>query len=254
MNKDNQTVNRLPLSNNWDSLESINSNDCTRKSFARDHDDVVPKPPDITTSLGPILISKEKYESICRHAINDHECGYYQQIGIDPISNEDWPKDSRPIIKIPPPSPPPPPPGPLKRQFASERIPSETFGQELIRTTKENHTKIEKEKEYKNKIFAEKVENRYNELMEFLTDKYYEQVVSCLKYNAGNGKHQAFMNFKYEDFKANMPTLGKPKEIQKKWIEEMKNPNSIFLKEKRPLEGISYDCWGNGSFTVHFKW
>ena len=249
MNKDNQTVNRVSLSNNLDSLESINSNDCRRKRFGCDYDDVEPKTPDMTKSLWPILISKEKYESIRRHAINDHECGYYKQMGIDPISNEDWPKDSSPPL-----SPPPPPPGPLKRQFASERIPSETFGQELIRTTKENHTRIEKEKEYKKKIFDEKVENRYNELMEFLTEKYYEQVVSCLKYNAENGKQQAYMNFKYEDFKANMPTLGKPKEIQKKWIEEMKNHNSIFLKEKRPLEGISYDCWGNGSFTVHFTW
>jgi len=252
MNKDNQTVNPVSLSNNLDSLEPINSNECRRKRFECDYD-VEPKTPDITASHRPILISKEKYESIRRDAINDHECGYYQQIGIVPISNEDGSNDSSPIIKIPSPSPPPPP-GPLKRSFASERIPSESFGEELIRTTKVNSIRIDKERKYEQQIFNEKIENRYNEVMKFLTEKYYEQVVSCLKYNAENGKHQAYMNFKYDDFKANMPTLGKPKEIQKKWIEEMKNPKSIFLKEKRPLEGISYDCWGNGSFTVHFTW
>ena len=58
MNKDNQTVNLVSLSNNLDYLESINSNDCRRKRFGCDYDDVEPKTPDTTTSLWPILISK----------------------------------------------------------------------------------------------------------------------------------------------------------------------------------------------------
>tara|TARA_A100001015_G_scaffold308460_1_gene406127 strand:+ start:129 stop:785 length:657 start_codon:yes stop_codon:yes gene_type:complete len=200
-------------------------------------------------------VTKEQYDSIRRHAINDHECGYYQEEDKDPIGFGKWPNEPLPIIKVPSPSPPPPPPpGPLKRTFASERIPSESFGEELIRTTKVNRIRIEKDKEYKKKIFDEKVENRYNELMEFLTDKYYEKVVSCLKYNAENGKYQAYMNFTYEDFKANMPTLGKPKEIQRKWFKEIRTPSSKFLKGRRPLQDICVDCWGNAAFTVHFKW
>lgn len=225
------------------------------------------------TQLHP-NVTKQQYDSIRRHAVNDHECGYYQQQDIDPFSIGKWPNEPKPILTYKtngPPSPSsspllhintsssPPPPPPLKRSFASERVPSETFGEELLRITKVNRNRIEKEMEYKKKKFDEKVKTRHDELMKFLTEKYYGEVVSCLQHNAKNGKYEAYMNFKYEDFKANMPTLGKPREIQRKWLAEMKNPNSVFLKDetyldKRALIGISTDCWGNSAFTVHFKW
>ena len=201
----------------------------------------------------PISVTKQQYDSIRRHAINDHELGYYEEQNKDPLGLGKWPNDPRPIVKIPSPSPPPPP-APLKRTFASERIPSESFGEELIRTSKANLIRIEQEKEEKQRKFMLKVANRYKELMEFLTSKYYEQVVSCLKYNAEHGKNEAYMNFTYEDFKANMPTLGKPRQIQCKWLNEMKNPDSSYLNGRRPLQDISFDCWGNGAFTVHFTW
>lgn len=212
----------------------------------------------MSNQIRPSVITKDQYDSICRNAINDHNGGYYKNMNEDPLEpGRDWP-----FVTVPN-SPkfnksskdPPPPPGPIKRTFASERIPSETIAEELARISKENQKRIANEKEEKNNDFKQKAEGRYKELMEFLTDKYYNQVVSCLQFNAKEkGKREAFMNFTYEDFKANMPTLGKPRAIQRKWIEEMKNPNSIFLKGKRPLQGISYDCWGNGSFTVHFTW
>ncbi len=243
LSHDHHDLCRVSLSNNWDSIEPINTNECRRQRFVDGCYDVEPKTPDIT-------ISKEKYDYFRRHVINDNELDYYEEQDKDPLTVAQ--SVTSPIIKPTPLQPPPPPT--LKRTFASERIPSESFGEELIRTTKINRTRIEKEKEYKKKIFDEKVENRYNELMEFLTNKYYEQVVSCLKYNAENGKHQAYMNFTYEDFKANMPTLGNPKEIQRKWLKEIKTPSSKFLKGRRPLQDISVDCWGNAAFTVHFKW
>ena len=99
------------------------------------------------TQLHP-SVTKEQYDSIRRHAINDHELGYYEEIDQDPLGFGKWPNEPHPTINIPSPSPPPPPPGPLKRQFASERIPSESFGEELIRTTNINRTRIEKEKEF----------------------------------------------------------------------------------------------------------
>ena len=201
----------------------------------------------------PISVTKQQYDSIRRNSINDHEFGYYKEIGMNPIGLGKWPNDPNHIIKIPSPSPPPPP-APLKRTFASERIPSESFGEELLRTSNINRIRIEEEKEDKQRKFMIKVENRYKELMKFLTNKYYEQLVSCLKYNAKNGKNEAYMNFTYEDFKANMPTLGKPRQIQSKWLDEMKNPDSRYLNGRRPLQDITFDCWGNGAFTVHFTW
>ena len=236
MDKDNQHFNRLPLANNWDYLATSNLSECRRESFGDEYDSLEPKTPEI-------IISKKKYSSICRNSINEHERGFYQEKEEDLYSFGKWTDE-----------PPPPPPGPLKRSFASERIPSESFGEELVRITEVNLIRIEKDKEYKKKIFDEKVKNKYNNLMEFLTDKYYDQVVSYLKYNAECGKHEAYMNFTYEDFKANMPTLGKPRKIQSNWLHEMKNPTSSFLKGRRPLQDISFGCWGNGSFTVLFTW
>ena len=246
MDKDNSPIYRVPLYNNWDYLEQSKTIDCKRERFGCGYDPSEPKTPDI-------IISKDNYDSIRRHAINDHECSYYKEQGINPIGFRECPNNQHPIIKIPS-NCPPPPPGPLKRTFASERIPSESFGEELIRRSKANLIRIEQEKEEKQRKFMLKVANRYKELMEFLTSKYYEQVVSCLKYNAEHGKNEAYMNFTYEDFKANMPTLGKPRQIQSKWLNEMKNPDSSYLNGRRPLQDISFDCWGNGAFTVHFTW
>lgn len=246
MNKYNHTIERLQLSNNMDYLKPIKSNEFKHERFGYGYDDSEPKTHDN-------VISKENYDIICGHIINDHACSYYKEQGIDSIGLGKLPNYPTPIVTTNYNSAPPPP-GPLKRSFASERIPSESFGEELSNTAKVNSIMIEKEKEYKQNIFDKKVENRYNELMEFLTEIYYHSVVSCLKFNAEKGKMEAFMNFNYDNFKANMPTMGKPREIQRNWIEEMKNPNSIFLKGKRPLEGINYDCWGNRSFTVHFTW
>ena len=150
--------------------------------------------------------------------------------------------------------PPPPPPPTLKRTFASERIPSETFADELLKKSKENLNRITIEREQKKVEFDKLVETRYNELMEFLTEKYYDEVVSCLNFNAEKGRMEAFMNFEYDDFKANMPTMGKPREIQNKWLDEMKNPASTYLSGRRPLQGINFHCWGNPAFTVQFNW
>lgn len=201
-------------------------------------------------------ITKQEYDSICVNAINNHHGGYFKDNNENPLEpGKEWPFVTVPRSPVFNKSihPPPPPPGRLYRTFASERIPSETFVEELCRTTKENLTRIEKNNKCQ-KNFDEKLKHRYNELMIILTDKYYRQLVSCLKYNAKNGKNEAYMNFVYEDFKANMPTMGKPKEIQRKWLKEMQTPDSIYLQGRRSLTGIVFDCWGNGAFTVRFTW
>ena len=243
---------RVPSNKLYDKL-IISPFDEKRKRFIAGYDESDVETPDIN-------VTKKHYNNIQYASDNKRDCDLYTDVPLEMLSrgNSSWhPNNSKfdiPVTPIELNLPPPPPPPSLKRTFASERIPSETFADELLKKSKENLNRITIEREQKKVEFDKLVETRYNELMEFLTEKYYDEVVSCLNFNAEKGKMEAFMNFEYDDFKANMPTMGKPREIQRSWLEEMKNPNSIFLKEKRPLVGIHCDCWGNGAFTVQFKW
>ena len=76
------------------------------------------------------------------------------------------------------------------------------------------------------------------------------------------------MNFDKNDFKANFPGLGYPKEFMRSWFDELSDPNSKYLpdiyikdyfeysdsKKKISLQGIDISIWNNGSNTVVFKW
>ena len=249
---------RVESDDSYDKLITATINE-RRKRFVAGYNESDIETPDIN-------VTKKHYNNIQYASDNKRDCDLYADVPLDMLSrgNSSWhPNNSKvdistfdiPVtpIELNLPHPPPPPPT-LKRTFASERIPSETFADELLKKSKENLNRITIEREQKKVEFDKLVETRYNELMEFLTEKYYHKVVECLNFNAEKGKMEAFMNFEYDDFKANMPTMGKPREIQSKWLEEMKNPNSIFLKDKRALVGIHSDCWGNGAFTVQFKW
>ena len=94
------------------------------------------------------------------------------------------------------------------------------------------------------------------------------------------------MNFDYNDFKADFPELGNPKEVCQRWLSEMCNPESKYLPYKKPeyfhsqyethfhnlpaladaqynvseppekdhFSGLQFDVWNNAAFTVHFTW
>jgi hypothetical protein len=94
------------------------------------------------------------------------------------------------------------------------------------------------------------------------------------------------MNFEYEDFKADFPELGRPKEVCERWLAEMTNSDSKYLPYKTPeyfesqyethfdslaamadgqysvseppvrdhFSGLQFDVWNNKSFTVRFTW
>jgi hypothetical protein len=97
---------------------------------------------------------------------------------------------------------------------------------------------------------------------------------------------EKYMNFEYNDFKADFPELGKPKEVCERWLGEMTNPDSKYLPYKTPeyfesqyerhfdslaamadgqysvseppprdhFSGLQFDVWNNSAFTVKFTW
>ena len=86
------------------------------------------------------------------------------------------------------------------------------------------------------------------------------------------GKREKYMNFDYNDFKANFPGLGKPYEVCIRWLTEMTKENSVYVPYKLNLDqqiiysditknpikdhfaGLKFDVWNNKNFTVHFTW
>ena len=51
-----------------------------------------------------------------------------------------------------------------------------------------------------------------------------------------------------------------PSSFCAKWLREMSNANSMSLTmcvaphREAFLEGVDFDVWNNGAFTVHFEW
>lgn len=104
-----------------------------------------------------------------------------------------------------------------------------------------------------------KMEEVKKEKFEFLNDKYFDMIQRKIMNFSKKGKREAYINFDYEDFKANCRGLGNPKQFQRLWIDSITNPNSSYLPvdkhgKTKSLEGLRADIWGNGLFTTHFTW
>ena len=125
-----------------------------------------------------------------------------------------------------------------------------------IKAEEENVNKKEETPEE----FEKRVATTRDEKYTFLTDKYFESIVRGITNSAKKGKHERYINFDRDDFKANCKGLGFPSEFQKAWLEEMQNPESIYLEKfqtednKVSLEGIEFEIWNNKAYTTVFKW
>jgi len=111
----------------------------------------------------------------------------------------------------------------------------------------------------KKEEFIEKKRVRRDEVMTFLTQKYLKSTRESIIRAAKKGINEKYINFARDDFKANFPGLGTPKEFQSDWLTEMCNPESKYFNgdeelKKMCLDGIKFDIWNNSSFTTHFTW
>ena len=109
-------------------------------------------------------------------------------------------------------------------------------------------------------IDKEKImEEKKDALMIKLTDLYHNKLMKSISRAASNGTRTKYINFVYDDFKANVHGMGKPSEIQSMWLSEMSNPDSKYLKKDdgddlECLEGLRWNIWGNAKFTTVFEW
>ena len=116
------------------------------------------------------------------------------------------------------------------------------------------------------KVLAEKINKREQRMKEvkqekfkFLNEKYFDMIERKIKNMSAKGIREAYINFDWDDFKANCNGLGNPKQFQRLWIDEITNPDSIYLPKDEDgktkcLAGLHAHIWGNGAFTTHFTW
>ena len=116
------------------------------------------------------------------------------------------------------------------------------------------------------KVLAEKTNKREQRMKEvkeekfkMLNQKYFDMIERKIKNMSEKGKREAYINFAWDDFKANCHGLGNPKEFQRLWFDEITNPDSIYLPKDedgktKSLQGLNADILGNRSFTTHFTW
>ncbi len=164
-----------------------------------------------------------------------------------------------------------------------------SFAQELAEISIRRAKILQDYKMQQFREFEKAKSDREHHLMTNLTSKYHKSIKDAL-YNSAliSGLREKYMNFEYEDFKANFPELGKPKDVCKRWLEEMCNPESQYLPLKNPeyfdsiylagvfdpyerdcfvcsigdgspktrdhFSGLKFDIWNNRAFTVHFTW
>ena len=135
-----------------------------------------------------------------------------------------------------------------------------SFAAKLRSTSEATMTYLNASSEERAKMEKEKMEKIKHEKFVFLTEKYHALILRGVESAASNGKREKFMNFAREDFKANHPGLGYPRDFQSMWLSEMTNPQSSYLPqndmtgEKLHFEGLEFDIWNNGAFTTVFTW
>ena len=138
-----------------------------------------------------------------------------------------------------------------------------SFIEQMQALSIEKHNEIKKIAEEKEAARKEKEIKRIihikDELMQALTDKYHKSILIGIQNASKQGKREKYINFDREDFKANCKGLGFPKQVALIWLEEMCNPESLYLPEdddgnKKHFKGIEYNILNNAKFTTHFTW
>ena len=104
---------------------------------------------------------------------------------------------------------------------------------------------------------------KYDDKMFELTSIYYDDLKKTIMEKSKRGHTELYYNLSWEHFKFNLPNTGKPAKMCAVWLNQMCNPESMYLCEdlkdgiisyRDHLQGLHFDVWNNAVFTVHFTW
>ena len=133
-----------------------------------------------------------------------------------------------------------------------------TFAQEMIELSNKN-MKIKMEQ---NIAIAAKRECVKHEKFLYLTNKYFDNIVSIIKKSANSGYRKVIHKFDKNDFKADFPGLGYPNQFIKAWLDELTDNESSYLpideenQTKISLQGIDNIVlfYNKKYITIKFQW
>lgn len=112
-----------------------------------------------------------------------------------------------------------------------------------------------KEKEPNNidsKVYKDKqaILNR----IQFITDKYYDDILSGIQKSAGKGYNKYFINLNAEDFVIEGIDYEANK-LKRRWLSMLLAEKSDLVPEGKPsLNGFRFTVWNNKKNTIVFEW
>lgn len=133
-----------------------------------------------------------------------------------------------------------------------------TFAEDMVELS---NKKLKIKMEH-NLAIAAKRENIKHVKFLYLTNKYFDNIVSIIKKSANYGYRKVVHKFDKNDFKANFPGLGYPNQFIKLWLDELTDYESCYLpvdeenQTKLSLQGIENTVlfYNKNFITIKFQW
>jgi len=136
---------------------------------------------------------------------------------------------------------------------------NKTFIQEC--RDKTIHT--QQQKQLQRQLMVTNWHQKYDDKMFELTAIYHDDLKKTIMDKSEKGIRELYYNLSWDHFKFNLPNTGKPSKMCAVWLNQMCNPESMYLctdlkdgviHYREHFQGLHFDVWNNAAFTVHFTW
>lgn len=133
----------------------------------------------------------------------------------------------------------------------------------FIQDCQETSSKYHQQKDLQRQLQMFNWQRKYDDKMYELTAIYYADLKKAIEYKSKKGLRKLHYNLSWDHFKFNLPNTGNPPKMCRAWLNQMCNPESMYLCEdvqnwvisyRDHFQGLHFDIWNNASFTVHFTW
>ena len=133
----------------------------------------------------------------------------------------------------------------------------------FIQECQETSNQTQQQKDLQRQLRMHDWHQKYDDKMFELTAIYYDDLKKAIEYKSEKGIRELYYNLSWDHFKFNLPNTGKPAKMCAVWLNQMCNPESMYLCEdlkngiisyRDHLQGLHFDVWNNAAFTVHFTW
>ena len=99
-------------------------------------------------------------------------------------------------------------------------------------------------------------QRKYDDKMYELTAIYYTDLKKSIESKSNKGIRELYYNLSWDHFKFNLPNTGKPSKMCRVWLNQMCNPESMYLCEgvqngvisyRDHFQGLKFNVWNNNA-------